>query len=110
MKPTLGRPRSAAPTVESFERSDFLISSRPGELLRSAIIVWVQFERSLVRANRFVFLVGLKIAVADTFKAEDSGKLFLLAGSGQGRGAFVGCFSVTEPAHSQVSTTQKIER
>ena len=56
-----------------------LISSRSREFLGSAIIVWVQFERSLIRTNGFVFLVGLEITVADTFKPKDSGKLFFLA-------------------------------
>src|SRR5689334_7134906 len=87
-----------------------LVSSDSGKLLGSAIIVRVQFERTLVRANGFVFLVGLKIAVADTFKAENPGQLLLLGRSGECRRSLVSCFSVTETIHSQISTTQKIER
>src|SRR5690242_1779664 len=95
-----------------FVQSDrgHLIRSHSGELLGSAIIVRVQFERTLVRANGFVFLVGLQIAVADAFKTENSCQLLLLGGRGECRCAFVSCFSVTEPVHSEVSTTQKIER
>ena len=59
-----------------------LISSRSCEFLGSAIVSRVQFERSLIRTNGFVFLVGLEISVAYTFKPKDSGKLFFLAGGG----------------------------
>src|SRR5262249_42955669 len=87
-----------------------LVGSHSGELLGSTIIVRVQFERTLVRTSGFVFLVGLQIAVADAFEAENSCQLPLLGRRGECRRAFVSCFSVTEPVHSQVSTTQKIER
>jgi hypothetical protein len=60
-------------------RSRQLIRSRAGEFLGSAVVVWIQFERSLIRANGFVFLVRLKVTVADTFKPKDPGKLFFLA-------------------------------